>query len=421
MNICITPAKLQGSIKAPSSKSELHRLLIAAALAKTPCCISGQATSADILATIRCLQALGCGIKQQAGQLQIMPLQKLPQGTVQLNCGESGTTLRLLLPVVAALGITAEFSGSGRLPERPLHELITCLEQQGAHFSARQLPFTLSGRLRPGKFLLPGHISSQYISGLLLALPLLQGESQLQLTTPLQSASYVQITCQVLRQFGICCSGDAQSSFRIAGGQCYTAAEQLCAEGDWSNAAFFLAAGALCGNIELKGLQHSSAQGDRQILDLLRACGADISSSESGISVHKAKPLQSCRVDMADIPDLLPVLAVAAAAAEGESCFFNAERLRLKESDRLESTAAMLRALGGSAHTEADKLIIRGHGSLQGGTVDACNDHRIAMAASIAACICEQPVSIIGAECINKSYPEFYQDYISLGGIINGI
>lgn len=413
MNVRITPAPLSGRIAAIPSKSDAHRLLICAALSDGPTELALSQSSEDIGATIGCLAALGAKIEQNRDVLRIFPIVKPAESPV-LDCGESGSTLRFLVPVAAALCERAAFTGRGRLPQRPLSQLTAALAAHGAAFSAEKLPLEISGRLQSGEYALPGNVSSQYITGLLLALPMLEGDSRIALTTGLESAAYVEITLSALEKFGICVQRQ-KDGFLVPGGRRFRSPGRVEVDGDWSNAAFFLCAGAIGKAITVAGLNPASPQGDRKIIGFLRHFGAEITESETGITAKPSR-LTGCEIDIGETPDLLPALAVVAAFAEGETRFVNAARLRLKESDRLTSTASMIHSLGGRSEELPEGLIVRGQ-KPTGGRVDSFHDHRIAMAAAIAAIGCERPVVIEDAGAAAKSYPAFYQDYAKLGGI----
>lgn len=392
MDIIITPGKLRGTLEAPPSKSHAHRLMTAVALAgkKTS---ESLCTSEDTRATFRCLN-------------------KLHDGGI-LDCGESGTTLRFLLPVASALGINAEFIGHGRLPERPMSALNNALRENGAVISADNLPIKVSGQLHPGVFRVPGNISSQFISGLLFALPLLDGDSEIVIEGKRESIGYIDMTLDTLRSFSINIE-ETQSGYKIKGPQKYIEPDSPRVQGDWSNAAFFLCAGALGGETEITGLSLDSRQSDRAIVNILKDFGADVKCDDM-ISV-RGNGLRGIKIDISQCPDLFPTLAAAACAALGNTIFTNAARLRIKESDRIEAVEKMINSLGGSAESTEDSLTVRGTGTLPGGEVDSFNDHRIVMAAAIAACICENPVIIHDAQAVNKSYPNFFEDYRKLGG-----
>lgn len=391
MDITIDPGKLTGTIQAIPSKSQAHRLLICAAFADRPTRLLCPATSRDIQATADCLNALSACVEHTEEGYLVQPIRALPRSAV-LHCQESGSTLRFLLPVAGALGVDATFVMAGRLPERPLSPLWEELERMGCRLS-RPSSNTLrcTGQLKSGAFTISGGVSSQFITGLLFAASRLSGNSQIQIQGPLASRPYVDMTCQAMAAFGVDTTG-----YQIPGGQVYRSPGEVTVEGDWSNAAFWLAAQALGSPLEVTGLSQTSSQGDRAIARLLQ-------------------DLEGCpEIRATHTPDLVPVLAVVAGAANGAR-FTDCARLRLKETDRLQTTAAMIRALGGQAQILGDDLIVSGTG-YTGGTVDATGDHRIAMAAAVAATVCRGPVTVLGAEAVEKSYPGFWKDYQKLGG-----
>jgi len=411
------PSRLSGTLNAITSKSFAHRLLICAALADRPTRIGLNGLSDDINSTIRCLEAMGCRIEAQDGALGVEPLGKPRPPSVVLDCGESGSTARFLLPLAARLFDSFTLNGSGRLPGRPFSPLCKALADAGCSFDSDTLPLTGTGKMRPGDFPIEGDISSQFISGLLFALPLLDSDSSVALTTPLQSTAYVDMTIEVLALFGIEIER-REWGFRVKGNQTYISPGEAQAEGDWSNAAFFFCMGALGGEVSLQGLTPQSTQGDREVMDILRRFGANTNTSESGCTVT-AEPLCAINIDASQIPDLVPALAVVASVAVGETKIFNAQRLRIKESDRIKSTFDLLSRLGADVRITGDGLAIRGKERLRGGTVDGAGDHRIVMAAATAACVCENPVVIRGCEAVNKSYPSFFEDYRAMGGVAN--
>ncbi len=412
MNIKVQHHSLAGQTGAVASKSYAHRLLICAALSDRETTLGVPERSADIDATADCLRALGAGVEYSDGKFTVEPV-RYKARSPELNCGESGSTLRFLLPVAAAVSENASFTGSGRLPERPIGELIDALQKGGVTFSARRLPFTLGGKLRGGVFTLPGDVSSQYISGLLLALPEVGG-GQIRLTSKLQSAGYVKMTVYTMARFGVAVTG-RDGAYIVHPEARYTSPGVIDAEGDWSNAAFFLAAGAIGGDVTVTGLEPKSVQGDRKIVEILRRFGADVTVCDGAVTARQS-PLQGCDVDIRDIPDLLPILAVTAAFANGESRFTGGERLRMKESDRLRSVSEMITALGGDVTELPDGLVVRGK-ALRGGTVQSRNDHRIVMSAAVAGAMCSGDVTIIGADAARKSYPAFFEDFRKIGGI----
>ena len=391
MDITVFPGKLSGTIQAIPSKSQAHRLLICAAFADRPTTLLCPDTNRDIEATAGCLRGLGADIQRTNTGYTITPVAKPPE-TASLPCADSGSTLRFLLPIAGALGVDATFQMTGRLPQRPLSPLWEELERMGCRLS-RPTPDTLrcEGKLQPGTYRIDGSVSSQFITGLLFAAALIPGESRIEVTGKLESRPYVTMTQRAMALFGV----DSQS-FALSGGKPFVSPGELEVEGDWSNGAFFLAAKALGSPVTVTGLQDDSPQGDRACASLL-----------PGLKEHLT-------ISAADIPDLVPILAVTAAANQG-AVFTDIRRLRLKESDRVASVVDLLTALGGKAEADSDTLTVTGTG-LTGGTVDSRNDHRIAMAAAIAATVCTGPVTILGAECVEKSYPHFFADFHILGG-----
>ena len=414
MSITLLPGQLSGTVTAPSSKSMAHRLLICAALGDAPVSLALNTTSDDILATARCLSALGARIEKRDYGMEIEPIAHTPTGLCRLDCGESGSTLRFLLPVVGALGAKSEILMRGRLPLRPLSPLDEVLKSHGMELSRQGDKLLCSGQLRPGAYSIPGDVSSQYISGLLMALPRLGGDSRLTVTGRIESADYIRMTMSVLSMAGAGIT-ERESIYDIPGGRALRLPRRCIVEGDYSGAAFMLCAGALSdGGVTVRGLDSASVQGDSAVLELLSRFGARLDYSAEGVTVRKS-PLRAIDIDASQIPDLVPILSVVASVAEGETHIRGAARLRLKESDRIESTAAMLTALGGRVKTLEDGLIIQG-GPLRGGFVRAENDHRIAMAAGIAACVCEDPVTVDEPGCVSKSYPAFWTERELLGG-----
>lgn len=415
MNKTILPGARTGEVHIPASKSQAHRMLLCAAMGENEVTLRCRGLSKDILATVACLKALGASVDAEGEVLHLRPVSAPPPGLCLLPCGESGSTLRFLLPLVGALGASAVFEREGRLPERPIEPLGRELCRNGMDIRSDGARLSCSGQLRPGAFSLPGNISSQYISALLMTLPLLGGESTLHMEGALESAAYVAMTEEVLRLGGVRTEKTGYG-YRIPGGQRCRFAPELSVEGDYSNAAFFLCAGALSERgIRVTGLDPQSRQGDRAIVPLLEEMGAQVASDGSSVTV-KRDALHGITIDASPIPDLIPVLSVVAAAASGETRVIHAQRLRLKESDRLHSTTQMLRALGAEAEELPDGLVIRGGRTLAGGTVDACGDHRIAMSAAVAGGICRGAVTICGSECVQKSYPDFWTDFQQLKG-----
>ena len=412
MTRTVAPGPRAGVIQIPASKSQAHRMLICAALSREPSRLILDGFSADIEATMQCLEALGARCEETANGFSVTPVGVCP-AQAQLDVGESGSTLRFLLPVLGALGVQAEIRMHGRLPERPLSPLWEVLEAHGMRLQQDGTILHTDGQLIAGDYSLPGNVSSQFISGLLFALPLLGGNSTLTVTGALQSARYVSMTEQALAEAGILTKKDGPV-WQIGGGQRYASPAVQTVEGDWSNAAFFLCMGALSATgVTVTGLNSTSLQADRAITEILVRFGAELTVSEDAVTVRRGV-LHGITLDAGPIPDLVPVVSCLAALCDGETRVENAARLRLKESDRLQTTAALLSALGGSVRELPDGLIISGRGRLSGGTADACGDHRIAMSAAMAACGCEGPVTVSGSECVAKSYPAFWEDFASL-------
>ena len=399
MNVIITPHPLCGAVRVPASKSAAHRALICAALADGPTTVGISALNRDIEATMACLTALGADIAREADAYTVTPVGRVPD-EAELDCGESGSTLRFMAPLACALGTRAHIVGRGSLPQRPNDALVEALRAHGARIDSSRLPMRLSGRPSGGRWELPGNVSSQYITGLLFALPLLDGDSEIALTTPLESAAYVEMTLQALARFGIAVE-TTEEGWRVPGGQRYRSPGALEVEGDWSAAAFWLAANALGSEVRVEGLRDDTAQGDQAMLCWLY------------------KPV----IDARHVPDLVPALAVAAAGMPYGTVITGAARLRLKESDRLRTVAEALHALGHAAAVTEDGLAIYGgnpspcHEPVR--TVDGANDHRIVMAAAVAAAHADRPVRILGAEAVEKSYPGFFRDFEQVGGIVD--
>lgn len=418
MTVKIIRPPTGGSIRAIPSKSQVHRLLICAALADFSTYIGCDETSADIDATAGCLVSLGASVMNDGAGFEVEPI-PLPvqSGIITQNCFESGSTLRFMLPLCCALGASAEFIMSGRLPERPMGPLLEQLTPHGCSIVKSAGSLCCGGKLEGGVFTLPGDISSQFISGLLLALPRVYNDSVIKVEGRVESLSYIDMTMETLGLFGIK-TGREGNRYMISGGQRYRSPGTVAAEGDWSNAAFWLCAGAIGGadgGITCTGLNSGSRQGDKAIVQILKRFGARVECRDGSVTAAPGK-LRGTRIDAGDIPDLIPVLSVVAAVAEGETEIYNAGRLRMKESNRLRTTAQTLRNLGADISETEDGLRIRGVSALRGGTVASFGDHRIAMTAAVASAVCKDPVTISGAEAVKKSYPAFFRDFMSLGG-----
>ena len=391
MDITIYPRKLSGTVNAIPSKSQAHRYLICAALADKPTNIHCPQTNQDIEATVGCLESMGAAVIKTDDGYVVTPITQIPD-KCEIDCGESGSTLRFLLPIIGALGIHATIRMHGRLPNRPLSPLWEEMERMGCSLNRlSEGSIQCSGKLTAGEYQISGSVSSQFISGLLFAMSVMDGSSQLKISGKLESAPYVNMTVNALLDFGV-----KIASFQINGTRRLCSPGNVNIEGDWSNGAFFLAASAIGNAIETTNLQKDSAQGDQAVTKFLEQL-CDYAS-----------------ISAADTPDLIPILSVVAAAKNGAT-FTEIQRLRIKESDRVAAIEEMLRALGIHTASTENTLTIS-PGCITGGTVDAHNDHRIAMSAAIAATTAEGPVTILGAQCVNKSYPSFWEVYSSLGG-----
>ena len=391
MDLKIFPSKLYGTIKANPSKSQAHRLLICAAFSDKPTELICHDTNEDILATVDCLNAIGAKIHRTKSGYYVEPITDVPK-IATIYCKESGSTLRFMLPIVCALGIETTIHMSGRLSQRPLSPLWEELERMGCNLqSPTNNTIQTTGRLHSGTYHIEGNISSQFITGLLFALALLDECSNIQISGKLESRPYVEMTQKVLAYFGV-----KTDNYIVEGSFPFTSPENVTVEGDWSNAAFFLAAKAMGNRVEVTNLNEDSPQGDRIIQRIL----------ENSTNFQE--------ISAVDIPDLVPIMAVYF-ATKGGAVFKDIQRLRFKESDRIASVSGLLRALGIEVSSDESTLSVKS-GSFSGGIIDACGDHRIAMAAAIAATCATEPIIILGAECVNKSYPAFWQEYQRLGG-----
>lgn len=413
-NIRIQASQISGTLNAIPSKSHVHRLLICAALSNKPSKIACSFNSEDILATIRCLQSIGADIKTDETGFSITPIcfEKIPEHA-KLDVGESGSTLRFMLPIIAALGVNCEFHMHGKLSERPLSPLKEELIAHGYTISkTKTASLICNGKLERPHFKLAADVSSQFISGLLFALPLMGGGT-LQLDGAIESASYIDMTIEALQNSGIQIKKN-KDCFTVTGIYQNTN-NKMNAQGDWSNAAFWLSLGALNQDpIAVSGLNLDSCQGDKEIIELLKRFGAHVKTKRNSIEIS-SQHLHGIEIDASNIPDLVPILALVACKAQGTTHIYNAQRLRLKESDRLETCTSTLKALGAKIKIINDELFIKGDAQLHGTMLDSHNDHRIAMMAACASLLCDTPVTITNAHAVNKSYPNFFDDFSKLG------
>lgn len=416
-DVKFSPFVPNGTVNVPPSKSDVHRAIICAAMANGVSRISPVALSNDIKATIGCIKALGADAVLENNVLTVDGTNMYKNKTALLDCGESGSTLRFFIPIAAVGNINATFVGKGKLPQRPIGIFTEALPKAGTVCKTEGgLPLEIKGQLKSGIFKIPGNVSSQFITGLLLALPILEGDSEIVLTSPLESVGYIAMTIRTMKQFGVNIQA-TEKGWHIKGGQSYKTCDYT-TDGDWSQAAFFMVLGAVSGKVTVKGVVKDSTQGDKKCAEILARFGAKVTQLDNEVTVEKGE-LKAITIDASQIPDLVPVLSVCAAFAEGTTKIINAERLRIKECDRLKATAELLNNLGGKVKELSDGLEITGVSSLKGGNVNGYNDHRIVMSAAVCAARSDEDITATFAMSINKSYPDFYIDYNSIGGKAN--
>lgn len=416
-DVKFSPFVPNGTVNVPPSKSDVHRAIICAAMANGVSRISPVALSNDIKATIGCIKALGADAVLENNVLTVDGTNMYKNKTALLDCGESGSTLRFFIPIAAVGNINATFVGKGKLPQRPIGIFTEALPKAGTVCKTEGgLPLEIKGQLKSGIFEIPGNVSSQFITGLLLALPILEGDNEIVLTSPLESVGYIAMTIRTMKQFGVNIQA-TEKGWHIKGGQSYKTCDYT-TDGDWSQAAFFMVLGAVSGKVTVKGVAKDSTQGDKKCAEILARFGAKVTQLDNEVTVEK-RELKAITIDASQIPDLVPVLSVCAAFAKGTTKIINAERLRIKECDRLKATAELLNNLGGKVKELSDGLEITGVSSLKGGNVNGYNDHRIVMSAAVCAARSDEDITATFAMSINKSYPDFYIDYNSIGGKAN--
>ncbi|MFZ7133780.1 MAG: 3-phosphoshikimate 1-carboxyvinyltransferase [Eubacteriales bacterium] len=422
----IIPSILRGTVNIPSSKSMCHRAIFCAALSNGISNIRNVLMSKDILATCQGMESIGAKIKykkldehRELYHLRIQGRPNLKLKKDMIQCGESGSTLRFLIPLLAILNEKVTVTGKGRLVSRPLHTYYNIFDEQKVYYTNKygELPLTIHGKLNPGEYKIPGDVSSQFITGLLFTLPMLEGNSKIIVTTPLESKPYVDMTLEMLNRFGIEIINQEDKNFYIKGKQEYYAADYT-VEGDYSQAAFWLVAGILGGDIYCNDLKINSLQGDKIIVDMIKKMEGKIENLLLGYKTNLSGT-RGITIDASQCPDLVPILSVLGAVSSGITEIINAKRLRIKESDRLDAITNVLTILGADIVQYTDGLIIKGRERLIGGTVDSYNDHRIAMAAAVASIKCQEKVVITNSQSVQKSYPDFWQDFESLGGKVH--
>jgi 3-phosphoshikimate 1-carboxyvinyltransferase len=405
---------LSGAVVVPPSKSQTHRAIIAASLAKGKSVIHNVATNDDVAATIAAMEKIGVKIINNGTQLIINGVSRVMISDDNfIDCNESGSTLRFVIPMMTLSREKVVYTGKPGLMKRPMAVYDAVCRQHGMNYQQTDKAIIVSGTLNPGVYEIPGAISSQFISGLLFALPLLKGDSELRVTEPLESKGYIDLTIDTLRSFGVVVEPREYGYF-VRGNQYYVPTN-ITIESDQSHMAFFAAAGVLSGDVFCRNVSPASLQPDRRILDVIAAMKGSFEIRESGIMFMKSQ-LYGCNVDVSQCPDIAPIISVLGALAKGTTVVENAQRLKYKESNRLQSTHDILKSFGVDVEMTETSLIIRGRDTLEGGVIDPANDHRIVMSAAIAASRASKPVLIKHAEAVSKSYPDFFADFKKVGG-----
>ncbi len=417
----IKPSELKGKVIVPTSKSICHRAIICASLCDGISNIGNVDFSRDIEATCDAMENLGAEIQRGKNNLIVKGNSRIHVKNTSINCLQSGSTIRFLIPIAATIDEEIIFTGEGKLVKRPLDIYYDIFDSQKIYYKnfKGKLPLILKGKLKSGEYRVRGDVSSQFITGLLFALPRLNGDSTIYVTTPLESKPYVDITLDLLKKFGINVDEDGHGKYTVRGGQKYKSRDYYEVEGDFSQSAFWLIMGALGKGITCCGLKKDSLQGDKIVVDILRKMGVKIEWEKGGLVVSPARKIYSSTIDASQCPDLVPALAVLASVSCGTTEIKNAGRLRVKESDRLKAISMELSKIGGNVVEKEDGLIIAGREKLTGGEVNSWDDHRIAMALAAVSSKCQNPMIIKGAECVKKSYPNFWKDFKNLGGNIN--
>lgn len=413
---------LSGSVKVPPSKSIAHRAIICAALGKETSIVENIDYSDDIIATISAMEELGAIIEKNPDSLNITGIfneKAVRKNARDINCKESGSTLRFLVPISLLFDGISKFTGEGNLGKRPLDVYYNIFAEQGIkyNYTKDKLDLIIKGLLKPGTFTVPGNISSQFISGLLFALPLLKGDSKIIITTELESKGYLDLTISCMKDFGVEIINKDYKELIIKGNQSYKSRNYR-VEGDYSQAAFYLVADLIGSKVKVKDLNLTSLQGDKAVIDILESMGAKFYKEEDGIGCTAPYEIKSTIIDGSQCPDIIPVLSVAAALAKGKTEIINAGRLRIKECDRLRAVASELNKIGAKIEEKEDGLVIYGVEEFKGGVdVWSWKDHRIAMTLAIASTRCKEAINLIDYDCVAKSYPSFFEDFKTLGGI----
>ena len=427
-NLKIYPNKLEGKVKIPPSKSMAHRAVICAALSDGISKVTNIDYSDDIIATIDAMRSLGAKINKREDYLEVYGINSADNDIKKsdelrvIDCSESGSTLRFLVPIAALFDGKNNFVGRGNLGKRPLNTYYEIFDKQGIEYSYKEgvLDLVTNGKIKADEFKVKGNISSQFITGLLFALPLLDGDSKIIITTELESKGYIDLTLSAIKDFGVEIINNDYKEFIIKGNQKYKSRDYR-VEGDYSQAAFFLCADALSNNVIADDLKLDSLQGDKEVIDILKRMGVKFQNIDNGIvGSIKDNKLSSTVIDGSQCPDIIPVVTLVAALSKGTTEIINAGRLRIKECDRLNAVTTELNKLGAKITEKQDGLIIEGVEKLQGGVnVWSHKDHRIAMTLSIASTMCDFPIILEDFECVSKSYPQFFEDFKSIGGVFD--
>jgi len=419
MNVIIKPSKLTGDVIIPPSKSLSHRAIIAASLAKGKSTITNVLFSKDILATIDAMEACGAKITKYEDSLEIYGIEKVIRNKSIIDANESGSTIRFMIPIALTNNEPITFVGHNNLVNRPLDVFYEIFDNQNIEYKRednKYLPLYVNGGLKPGKYNIRGDISSQFITGLLYALPLLNGDSEIIITTNLESKGYIDLTLDILNMYGIEIINDNYERFIIKGNQSYKPCDYEI-EGDYSQSAFFLVADMLGANINLLAMREDSYQGDKKIIDDIKSFGGNVSFDNK---ILKANGIpKGTTIDFSQSPDLGPALTVLAALSDGHSSFINAKRLRIKECDRITCMADELNKIGCIVKENPDGMEIDGVKDINPIEFDSHNDHRVAMALSMICLVSKKEFKILNAECVSKSYPNYWNVFESLGGIIS--
>ncbi|MBE6091284.1 MAG: 3-phosphoshikimate 1-carboxyvinyltransferase [Clostridium beijerinckii] len=427
-NLKIYPGKLSGEVKIPPSKSMAHRAVICAALGDGVSKVTNIDYSDDIIATIEAMSSLGAKITKKEDYLEVYGInspENIKANSVKeqrtIDCNESGSTLRFLVPIAALFDGVNRFVGRGNLGKRPLDTYYKIFDEQGIKYSYKDgiLDLKTEGKLKAGEFNMEGNISSQFITGLLFTLPLLDGDSKIVITTEMESKGYIDLTLRAIKDFGVEIINNNYEEFIIKGNQIYKSIDYR-VEGDYSQAAFFFCADALSSNIVLNDLKLDSLQGDKEVIDILQRMGLKLNDKDNGLIGSASLGLKSTIIDGSQCPDIIPVVSLVAALSEGTTEIINAGRLRIKECDRLAAVTSELNKLGAKIIEEEEGLIIEGVKELKGNVeVWSHKDHRIAMTMAIASTMCKEPIILKDYECVSKSYPQFWDDFKNLGGVFD--